>query len=240
MEKVDISENITILAAVGDGMAHSPGVAGKFLSALGKVGVNIRAIAQGSSERNISVVVNHNDGRKALRAVHADFYLSPYTISIGVLGTGLIGNTLLKQFESQADSLRKNQNIDLQVRGISNSKEMTLFESDPKNPHHQHHHKHPLHFEKFLDHVGANHIPHAVIIDCSSSSELPLNYENWFKKGFHIITPNKKGLSSDLNLYNKIKTVSAKCNRHYLYSTNVGAGLPIIRTIRDMRRLGTR
>ncbi len=241
IEKVDISNDVTILAAVGDGMAHTPGVSGKFLSALGRSGINIRAIAQGSSERNISVVVDQNQGRKALRSVHSSFYLSPYTLGIGIVGTGLIGKTLIRQLEKQIDSLKINKNIDIQIRGVMNSVTMQRF--DIAKPIDKTKHlgmgelnqlDEKLDLNLFLDHIAADHIPHYALIDASASSSLPLQYPDWLTKGFHIITPNKKGLSQDFELYKKIKTSAQKSNRHYLYSTNVGAGLPILRTIKDL------
>ena len=125
---IDVTENCSILAAVGDNMVDHPGVAGKFFSALGKARVNIRAIAQGSSERNISTVIDRADSRKALRAVHAAFYLSNQTISIGVIGSGLIGGTFLDQLKTQMETLKKEFKIDLRVRGILNSKAMVLSE----------------------------------------------------------------------------------------------------------------
>jgi bifunctional aspartokinase / homoserine dehydrogenase 1 len=122
---VGVTNNCSIVAAVGDNMVNHPGIAGKFFSALGKAQVNIRAIAQGSSERNISVVIDRADSRKALRAAHAAFYLSNQTISIGVVGSGLIGGTLLDQLTMQMETLKKESKIDLRVRGILNSKDGT-------------------------------------------------------------------------------------------------------------------
>ncbi|MEK7356460.1 MAG: aspartate kinase, partial [Bdellovibrionota bacterium] len=126
IQTVDVSEDCSILAAVGDNMAHRRGLAGRFLSAIGRAGVNIRAIAQGSSERNISVVVTRSEATRALRAVHSAFFLSNHTLSIGVIGTGWIGKTLLAQFAEAAAKLKSELKIDLRVRGIANSKRMLL------------------------------------------------------------------------------------------------------------------
>lgn len=235
IERIDVNRTVTILAAVGDGMAHTPGVAGKFLTALGRSGINVCAIAQGSSERNISVVIDQSQGRKALRCVHSSFYMSPKTLSIGIVGTGLIGSTLIQQLEKQLDVLKKNHNYDIQVRGLMNSKTMQLFDNgadfakaDLKNL------PTVMDINKFIDHVAPDYLPHYAIIDASASSSLPNQYSEWLKRGFHIITPNKKGLSQDFDLYQTIKQSAETYNKQYLYSTNVGAGLPILKTIKDL------
>ena len=106
IQSVDVDPDLAILAVVGDGMAGTPGVAAKVFSALGTAGVNVRAIAQGASERNISVVIEGRNATRALRAVHASFYLSPHTLSIGVIGPGAVGRVLLDQLASQSERLR--------------------------------------------------------------------------------------------------------------------------------------
>ena len=179
IQTIDVTPNVSILAAVGDNMVDHPGVAGKFFTALGKAGINIRAIAQGSSERNISAVIDHSDSQRALRAVHSAFYLSNQTISIGVIGAGLIGGTFLDQLRERMEALNREFKIDLRVRGIMNSKRMLLNEgrslgdwrdslgrTDAASD-----------LEKFVEHVQADHLPHAAIIDCTSSAELPNEYK---------------------------------------------------------------
>ena len=126
IQTVDLTEGCCIIAMVGDGMIDRLGMAGKFFSALGKAGINVRAIAQGSSERNISAVIKHTEATKALRAVHSAFYLSNQTLSIGVIGTGLIGSTLLNQLQTRIEELKRHRGIDLRVRGIMNSRQMIL------------------------------------------------------------------------------------------------------------------
>jgi aspartokinase/homoserine dehydrogenase 1 len=128
VQTVDLRENCCILAMVGDGMIERLGMAGKFFSALGKAGVNVRAIAQGSSERNISAVIEQHEATKALRALHSAFYLSSQTLSIGVIGTGLIGSTFLGQLSNRMEELRSRRGIDLRVRGIMNSRKMILHD----------------------------------------------------------------------------------------------------------------
>ncbi len=240
IQTIDVTPNVSILAAVGDNMVDHPGVAGKFFTALGKAGINIRAIAQGSSERNISAVIDHSDSQRALRAVHSAFYLSNQTISIGVIGAGLIGGTFLDQLRERMEALNREFKIDLRVRGIMNSKRMLLNEgrslgdwrdslgrTDAASD-----------LEKFVEHVQADHLPHAAIIDCTSSAELPNEYKKWIERGIHIITPNKKGNTGTMEFYRALQSTARSRNRHYLYETTVGAGLPIINTLRELVHTG--
>lgn len=241
IQMVDVTEDCSILAAVGDNMVDHPGVAGKFFSALGKARVNIRAIAQGSSERNISTVIDRADSRRALRAVHAAFYLSNQTISIGVIGTGLIGGTFLDQLKNQMETLRKEFKIDLRVRGVLNSKKMVLSEKGRSLENWRENLKEngvQNDLDAFVTHVQADHFPHAVILDCTSSAELTGNYPVWLERGIHIITPNKKANTDTMAFYRTLRAASRATGRHYLYETTVGAGLPIINTLRDLVQTG--
>src|SRR5687767_14703377 len=128
IQSIEIDRNLAILAVVGDGMAGLPGVAGQVFNALGSAAVNVHAIAQGASERNISVVVDGKDATRALRAVHSGFYLSPHTISIGLIGPGAVGRVLLEQIAAESERLRVDFKLDLRVRGIMTSKKMLLSE----------------------------------------------------------------------------------------------------------------
>ncbi len=240
IQMIDVMPNCSILAAVGDNMVDHPGVAGRFFTALGKARINIRAIAQGSSERNISAVIDRAESQRALRAVHAAFYLSNQTISIGVIGAGLIGGTLLDQLAAQMEKLKREFKIDLRVRGIANSREMFLSEGRSLEGW-----RDALaarattrDLAKFVDHVQAEHLPHAVIVDATASVELTAEYPRWLERGIHLITPNKKANSGTLDFYRRLKATARERNRHYLYETTVGAGLPILNTLRDLVHTG--
>ena len=126
IQTVEVQDKLAILAAVGDQMAGHVGVSARFFGSLGKAGVNIKAIAQGSSERNISVVISDEDKIRALRSVHSGFYLSKQTISIGIIGVGTVGGTLVDQISGEINRLKKEFNIDFRVRGLMNSKDMLL------------------------------------------------------------------------------------------------------------------
>ena len=240
IQHVDVNLGLGILAVVGDGMAGAHGVAAKVFNALGSAAISVRAIAQGASERNISVVVDGKGAAKALRAVHAAFYLSPNTLSIGLIGPGTVGRVLLAQISSQIDRLRA-LNLDLRVRGIVSSKRMLLEESAIDLDHWPERmatHGVPLDLEKFANHVQADYIPHAVVIDCSASNDVALNYRDWLSRGIHVVTPNKKANSGPLTYYRAVMEAGRANGSHYLYEATVGAGLPIIQTLRDLRETG--
>jgi aspartokinase/homoserine dehydrogenase 1 len=240
IQRVEVALGMSILAVVGDGMAGAHGVAAKVFNSLGAAAINVRAIAQGASERNISVVVDGKVGAKALRAVHAAFYLSPNTLSIGLIGPGTVGRVLLAQIGTQIERLRA-LNLDLRVRGIASSTRMLLEESAIDLEHWSERMAaagEPLDLEKFANHVQADYIPHTAIVDCTASAEVGQNYVTWLKRGIHIVTPNKKANSGPLPYYRAMQEAGRAAGTHYLYEATVGAGLPIIQTLRDLRETG--
>jgi aspartokinase/homoserine dehydrogenase 1 len=222
-------------------MAGSHGVAAKVFGTLGDAAINIRAIAQGASERNISVVIEAKHSTRALRAVHAGFYLSPHTVSIGLIGPGLVGGALLGQLASQLARLTDASHLDLRVRGILGSRDMLLDDAAidlggwrsrwPND-------SRPTDLAAFARHIKADHLPHAVIIDCSASAEVAGHYRDWLAAGIHVVTPNKKANSGPLAYYESLKDARRDAGTHYLYEATVGAGLPVIQTLRDLRETG--
>ena len=241
VQTVDLTNDCCIIAMVGDGMIERLGMAGKFFNALGKAGVNVRAIAQGSSERNISAVIEQHEATKALRAIHSAFYLSSQTLSIGVIGTGLIGGTLIDQLATRIDELKRHRGIDLRVRGIMNSRSMVLAERHLAVDRWQEElseSSKDANLETFVSHINAAHLPHAVLIDATASTELTHHYESWLAKGINIITPNKKSNAGPLAAYRSLRETARKHQRYFLYETNVGAGLPIIQTLRGLVETG--
>jgi aspartokinase/homoserine dehydrogenase 1 len=241
IQSVDVDADCSILAVVGDGMAGSHGVAAKVFGSLGAAAVSVRAIAQGASERNISVVIEGKQASRALRAVHSSFYLSAHTVSIGLIGPGLVGGVLLDQLASQASRLSRDLKLDLRVRGIMTSKRMHLANSAIALDRWRETFKsggESADLTKFAQHVHADHLPHSIIIDCSSSSEVAARYPDWLASGIHIVTPNKKANSADLEFYARLHDARRQGAAHYLYEATVGAGLPIIQTLRDLRETG--
>jgi aspartokinase/homoserine dehydrogenase 1 len=241
IQSVEVTRDFAILAVVGDGMAGMPGVAGKVFNALGNAHVNVRAIAQGASERNISVVVEGSQATRALRAVHAGFYLSPHTLSIGIIGPGTVGKVLLDQLASQRERLARQFNIDLRVRAIMSSRSMKLAEQSIPLPHWREaigQGAEAADYAKFFAHLKVDHLPHTVIIDCTASQEVANRYHDWLAAGVHVITPNKKANSGPLAYYESLKSARRQSGAHYLYEATVGAGLPVIQTVRDLRETG--
>ncbi|MBA4072110.1 MAG: bifunctional aspartate kinase/homoserine dehydrogenase I [Gemmatimonas sp.] len=241
IQSVGVDSELAILAVVGDGMAGLPGIAAKVFNALGSAGVNVRAIAQGASERNISVVVPGKAATRALRAVHAGFYLSPHTISVGIIGPGTVGRVLLDQMASQCERLRRDFKLELRVRGILSSRKMLLSDrgielsgwrpelaADGTT----------ADLDRFVEHVDTDYLPNRVIIDCTSSSDVASHYAAWLAAGIHVVTPNKKAGSGDLAAYRALREARRKGGSHYLYEATVGAGLPVIQTLRDLRETG--
>jgi aspartokinase/homoserine dehydrogenase 1 len=240
IQRVDVGLGLSILAVVGDGMAGAHGVAAKVFNSLGDAAISVRAIAQGASERNISVVVDGKGAAKALRAVHAAFYLSPNTLSIGLIGPGTVGRVLLAQIGTQLERLRA-LNLDLRVRGIAGSKRMVLGEASIDLNHWADllaETGEPLDIEKFVEHCRADYIPHTVLIDCTASAEVASRYGAWLARGIHIVTPNKKANSGPLPYYRALQAAGRAAGTHYLYEATVGAGLPVIQTLRDLRETG--
>ncbi|HEX8941943.1 MAG TPA: bifunctional aspartate kinase/homoserine dehydrogenase I [Gemmatimonadaceae bacterium] len=241
IQRVEVTSGCGILAVVGDGMAGSPGIAAKFFSALGKARVNIRAIAQGSSERNISVVIDGTDMQRALRAAHSGLYLSSQTLSIGLVGAGSVGGEFLRQLNSQLARLKQDFDVDLRVRAVATSKRMLLadraidldrwsqtLESNGE----------PLDLDRLAAHVHADHLPHAALVDCTASDAVARQYESWLARGIHVITPNKRANASDMEYYRALRRSNRAVGAHYLYETTVGAALPIIQTLRDLVQTG--
>ena len=241
IQSVEIDPDLAILAIVGDGMAGTPGVAAKVFSALGTSGVNVRAIAQGASERNISVVVEGRSATRALRAAHAGLYLSPHTLSVGIIGPGTVGEVLLEQIASQSERLREQFKIDLRVRGILGSKRMVLGDTGIALGTWREQYEHstvPADLERFLEQVRVDYLPHTVLIDCTASGDVAARYAEWLRAGVHVITPNKKANSADMAFYRSVQAARRAGGAHYLYEATVGAGLPVVHTLRDLRETG--
>jgi aspartokinase/homoserine dehydrogenase 1 len=241
IQSIQVDRDLAILAVVGDGMAGLPGISGKVFNALGSAGVNVHAIAQGASERNISVVVDGKDATRALRAAHSGFYLSPHTISIGLIGPGTVGKVLLQQIAAERERLLRDFKLDLRVRAILSSKKMLLSEQGvaldgwkaalDASPT-------ASDIGKFAEHLHVDHLPHTVIIDCTADEGVGKHYAEWLKSGIHVVTPNKKANSGPLGYYESLKEARKAGGSSYLYEATVGAGLPVISTLRDLRETG--
>ncbi|HVF35698.1 MAG TPA: bifunctional aspartate kinase/homoserine dehydrogenase I [Candidatus Saccharimonadia bacterium] len=233
IERVVADTGVSVLALVGDGMAGMPGVAARLFAALARARVNVRAIAQGASERNISVAISSIDASRALRAAHAGFFLSPQTLSVGIVGPGQVGRALLAQIDSARERLERDTRLVLRVRAIADSRHMLLAERElalggwraALDASHD-----PADLEAFAEHVRAPHLPHAVIVDASASDAVASHYPKWLAAGIHVVTPNKHAGSGPMPRYRALQGGSGR----FRYEATVGAGLPIITTLRDL------
>jgi bifunctional aspartokinase / homoserine dehydrogenase 1 len=241
IEDISVDKNCAIIASVGSGMIGTVGILGKLCDSLAKANINIKAISQGSSERNISVVIKKNDVKRALQTLHASFYLSHKTISIGLIGPGQVGSTLLQQINSTIDQLRAKYQIIFCVRGIMNSKKMLLsYKAINLNNWRDQLESCDIdaNLDFFSKHILSNDVPHAVIIDCTANQGISQYYLKFINKNIHVITPNKHANAGDLDYYKKLKRLSLKKNNHYLYEATVCAGLPVINTLQDIIKTG--
>ncbi|GAY58009.1 hypothetical protein CUMW_183800 [Citrus unshiu] len=237
LSQVAIVPNCSILAAVGQKMASTPGVSATLFNALAKANINIRAIAHGCSEYNITVVLKREDCIGALRAVHSRCYLSRTTIAMGIIGPAT-GDKNMKT----AAVLKEDFNIDLRVMGITGSRTMVLSDTgiDLSTWRELLKEKGEVaDVEKFTQLVHGNHfIPNTVLVDCTADSNVASCYHDWLRRGIHVITPNKKANSGPLDQYLKLRPLQRKSYTHYFYEATVGAGLPIISTLRGLLETG--
>jgi aspartokinase/homoserine dehydrogenase 1 len=241
-----VEEGLSSISVVGENMRHSPGISGRVFSALGSNGVNVVAIAQGSSERNISAVISASDESKALNAIHDEFFTSrTKTVNLWVVGTGLIGSTLLKQLKSQAHTLRETCGLELQLRGVSNSRLMKTFfrdsapssESlsfdDPLGSDAQ-----PASAAEFVADCLKANLPNTIFVDCTASDELPSFYPRLLESSIAVVTPNKRGFSGSMEFYSMLRASASARRSPLLHETCVGAALPILGTLSDLIRSG--
>ncbi|PUV21396.1 bifunctional aspartate kinase/homoserine dehydrogenase I [Sphingobacterium athyrii] len=239
-----IEDNLSVLAIVGENMKRTPGMSGRLFAALGRNGINVRAIAQGSSEYNISVIIGKEDLAKALNAVHDAFFAElKKTLHVFNIGTGNIGATLFKQLEDQHDFLLDKNDIEIKVVGISNSRKM-LFNTEGVELNNW-----SAELEKngseadlalFIEKMKALNLPNCVFID-NTASKLPATYyEDIFKSNISIVTCNKIANSGKYAQYKTLRDTAHKHGVDFFYETNVGAGLPIVRVLKDLMLSGDR
>ncbi|QNL51235.1 bifunctional aspartate kinase/homoserine dehydrogenase I [Olivibacter sp. SDN3] len=244
LEAPVIEHDLSVLAIVGENMKQTPGMSGKLFYALGRNGINVRAIAQGSSEYNISVIINQADLSKALNAVHDAFFTAlKKTLHAFCLGTGNIGSTLFRQLLEQKDFLRDNNDIQVKIVGISNSRKM-LFNNEGVNLNSwqealdQQGEKADLAI--FIDRMQKLNLPNCIFVD-NTASEAPINYYlPIFESNISIVTCNKIANSSSYGQYKLLRDTARKHGVDFYYETNVGAGLPIVRTLKDLMTSGDR
>lgn len=238
MDEVYAEDGLSIIAIVGEGMKHNPGTSGRMFNSLGKSGINIHAIAQGSSELNISAVIREEDTSKALNVLHEAFFLSDRKVlNLFLAGTGLIGNTLLKMIGNQRDHLSEANAIEINLVGVSNSRKMLFDEhgiDPPKGLDRLLSEGTPLDPRAFLDTIKSLNLSNSIFVDCTSSELVADYYLELLNSNISIVTPNKKANSGDYARYGLLRQAAQKRGVKFLYETNVGAGLPVINTLNDL------
>ncbi len=242
IDPIKVKAELCLLAIIGANMKNTPGVAGKLFDTLGKNGINIEAIAQGSSELNITFAINKKDESKALNSIHDAFFLSEYkSVHVYMVGVGLIGSTLLEQIKNNYENILKDSRVELIINGLSNSRKMLFAEEgiDTKN------YKAALEesdltadISVFIDRVIADNFAHAVFVDNTASKVIPEHYTRLLENNIAISTPNKIALSSGLEKYKALKSLSGSSGIPLNYETNVGAGLPVISTLKGLKSSG--
>jgi aspartokinase/homoserine dehydrogenase 1 len=242
VDEVAVETNLSIIAVVGENMRSTPGISGKIFQSLGRNGINIVAIAQGSSELNISAVISKENVSKALTALHDAFFLSiTKTVNVFIVGVGLIGGTLLRQIKNQADFLSREYALAVNVIGLANTKKM-LINPDGIDPDTWQTQLDELgektDISAFIERMNKLNLPYSVFADCTASDSIGENYINVLKSNISIVTPNKKANSRSYDFYLQLRETALKHNVRFLYETNVGAGLPIIGTIKDLVSTG--
>ena len=244
VEGIEIQENLSVIAVVGEGMKKHTGVSGKLFSVLGKNGINIIATAQGSSELNISVVIEKKDISKALNVIHDTFFFSQVkTLNLFLVGTGLIGKALLNQLKGQEGYLSKYKALKINLVGVMNSRKM-LINSEGISM--------DAWFED-LDNTGKKselwqfvaeakrlNLPNSIFADCTASKEIHHEYLGLFEANISVVTPNKVANSGRYADYALLHQTALNKGVKFLYETNVGAGLPVINTLQGLISSGDR
>ncbi len=242
IDPIVVQNKKSLIAIIGENMKNSFGVAGKLFQTLGKNGINIEAIAQGSSELNITFAIDHQDLSKALNTIHDAFFLSDYkTIHLFMIGVGLIGKTLLEQINSNFEKIKTDNGKELVFCGISNSRKMIISESAIDITHISNTldiDGESADINSFVDRMIEMNLANTIFVDCTASAMVPQHYARILENNIAISTPNKIALSSDLSAYKNLKAISLKNSAAFNYETNVGAGLPVIATLQNLVNSG--
>ena len=233
--------NLATIAIVGENMKHTPGIAGKLFGTLGRSGVSVIACAQGASETNISFVVDGKSLRKSLNVLHDSFFLSEYKVlNLFICGIGTVGGKLLEQIKSQYEELKERSRLKLNVVGIASSKK-AIFNRDGIDLNHYHElleESEPSNAEKLKTSILGMNIFNSVFVDCTASKDIASLYQDLLEHNISIIAANKIAASSEYENYAQLKQTALQRGVLFRFETNVGAGLPIIGTINDLKHSG--
>lgn len=244
LDPIEIQDKKAIISVVGEGMRTAKGVSSKFFRALAQANINVNAIAQGSSERSISAVIDGTKVSEAVFSCHTAFFSGRQIIDLIIVGVGGVGSALLKQIEKQRDELKKRNGIEIRVICVANS---TSFVKDPvglkveqvetmlKGSQNG-----PFTIEEAKRLVDDSHLVNPVFVDCTSSDGIALSYLELMQAGYHVVTPNKKANTNSYEYYTGLRNIAQKCRRKFYYEATVGAGLPVINTLQNLLAAGDR
>jgi aspartokinase/homoserine dehydrogenase 1 len=243
IEPLKVENGFSILALVGDNMKAHTGVSGKMFTTLGHNGVNIHAIAQGSSERNISAIINSADVRKAVNTLHEEFFSDgKKQINLFIAGVGTVGGRLIEQIRQQHSFLADSMRLNLRVIGIANSRQALLSDEniDLVDFQKQLAAAAKMNVKVFTDAVLEQNLRNSIFVDITASPEVVETYPKLLKRGVSVIACNKIAASSEYEKYLALKDLAREYNVNFFFETNVGAGLPVIHTLNDLLRSGDR
>lgn len=232
-----VEPNMVNLAIVGDKMKDHQGISGKLFSSLGSNNINIRAIAQGASERNISIIIDDVNTEKALNTIHESFFeFQTKELNLYITGVGNVGGKLLEQISSQEEYLYKNLHLKIRVMGISNSKKMILSDQPIDIKNWKISLKNGIKSDRiqFFKHIKSKNLRNSIFIDNTASHSISKEYGKYLNNSIGVVTCNKIACADDLKNYKSLKAISRKFNSPFLFETNVGAGLPIINTLNNL------
>ncbi len=243
IKPIIVEKNLAIIAIVGESMKNYQGLSGQMFSALGRNNVNIRAIAQGSSEKNISAVINKYDAKKALNILHEQFFEEKIKqLNLFVTGVGNVGERFLAQLQQQKEFLKENIKLNIRVIGIANSRKMTFNNDgiDLNNWKEALENGESATINSFHQKVKETNHRNSVFIDNTANQQVSEVYEKYLRESISVVTCNKIACASNFNNYKTLKQISRKYNASFLFETNVGAGLPIIDTLKNLINSGDR
>jgi bifunctional aspartokinase / homoserine dehydrogenase 1 len=241
LEPLNVESGLAIVALVGDNMKNHPGISGRMFSALGRNGVNIRAIAQGSSEKNISAVIMATDVKKAINVLHEEFFETVFKqVNLFIVGAGNVGKRLIAQIKQQQTYLQKHLRLNLRVVAIANSKKAAINEEgiDLANWENEMKKAEPMTSSELVKFIDEKNLRNSVYADVTASEEVANHYAKLLQKSVSVVACNKIACSSTYENYDRLKTLAGEYNTSFLFETNVGAGLPVIGTLNDLMRSG--
>lgn len=243
VEPVREENHLSIVALVGDKMKSHPNISGKMFATLGRNGINVRAIAQGSSEKNISAVISVNDVKKAVNVLHEIFFESVYKqLNVYVIGTGNVGGRLLEQIEHQHAYLQKHLGVNVRIVGLANSKKMcSSYDQSGVNLEKWSEildEGQVFNLDAFVNSVIERNLRNSVLVDVTANEEVAKTYKKLLSKSVAVVACNKIAASASYSYYEALKSMSHEFNAPFLFETNVGAGLPVIGTLNDLVRSG--